>query len=111
MDKGKLIVSLIIFAIAGIKLFLSIMSFMEKGKLMNNAYIYASKEEREKMNKKPYYRQSGIAFLFTFMEFVFIGLSCLFDNVIYTVFQALVLIILFVYAIASSVKISKLEKK
>ena len=48
MNKGKLIVSLIIFAIAGINLFLSIMSFMEKGKLMNNAYIYASKEEREK---------------------------------------------------------------
>ena len=111
MDKGKIIVSLIVLVIAGINLFLSIMSFMEKGKLMNNAYIYASKEEREKMNKKPYYRQSGIAFLFTFMEFVFIGLSCLFDNVIYTVFQALVLIILFVYAITSSVKISKQEKK
>ena len=72
MDKGKLIVSLIIFAIAGINLFLSIMSFMEKGKLMNNAYIYASKEEREKMNKKPYYIQTGIVFiLFTKDIFIF----------------------------------------
>ena len=39
MNKGKLIVSLIIFAIAGINLFLSIMSFMEKRKLMNNGGI------------------------------------------------------------------------
>ncbi|MDE6852420.1 MAG: DUF3784 domain-containing protein [Lachnospiraceae bacterium] len=34
----------------------------EKGLLLNNAYLFASREERQKLNKKPYYRQSGITF-------------------------------------------------
>ena len=42
---------------------LGIRQLLEKGYLLNNAWIYASKEEREKMNKRPYYRQSGICFL------------------------------------------------
>lgn len=50
-------------AIAVVFYVLSIMQFMQKGKLFNNAYIYASKEERDKMDKKPYYRQSAIVFL------------------------------------------------
>ena len=29
----------------------------------NNVYIYASEKERETMNKKTYYKQSGIVFL------------------------------------------------
>lgn len=36
--------------------------FKEKGFLFNNAYIFATKAEREKMNKKPYYRQSAVVF-------------------------------------------------
>ena len=35
----------------------------QKGILLNNAYLYASEQERQKMNKKPYYRQSGIIFI------------------------------------------------
>ena len=55
----------IIFGILSVILFtISLLHMYEKGFLMNNAYIYASKEEREKMNKKPYYRQSGIVFMF-----------------------------------------------
>ena len=30
--------------------------------LLNNAYLYASAKERKDMDKKPYYRQSAIAF-------------------------------------------------
>ncbi|EFF68226.1 hypothetical protein BUTYVIB_01494 [Eshraghiella crossota DSM 2876] len=30
--------------------------------MFNNAYIFASKQERETMNKKPHYKQSGICF-------------------------------------------------
>lgn len=40
----------------------SILQFLQKGFLLNNAYLYATKEERERMNKKPYYRQSGVIF-------------------------------------------------
>ena len=39
---------------------ISYFQFHERGFLLNNAWLYASAEERNKMNKKPYYRQSGI---------------------------------------------------
>ena len=54
---------------------LGIRHYMEKGFLMNNAYLYASKEQREKMNKKPYYRQSAIIFGILSVVFIVIGLS------------------------------------
>lgn len=43
---------------------ISILQFNEKGFLFNNAYIWASKKERESMDKKPHYRQSGVVFAF-----------------------------------------------
>lgn len=45
-----------------ISLAICIRSFQEKGFLFNNAYIWASKREREKMDKKPHYRQSAVVF-------------------------------------------------
>lgn len=50
-----LILSLITFVIG-------LFQLHEKGFLFNNAYIYATAQERRTMNKKPYYRQSAIAF-------------------------------------------------
>lgn len=57
--------------IAVIWLIISILSFMEKGFLFNNAYIWATKQEREKLNKKPYYRQSAICLLMAAAAFFF----------------------------------------
>lgn len=34
-----------------------------RGFLFNNTCIYASQKVRESLNKKPYYRQSGIVFV------------------------------------------------
>lgn len=50
-----LILSLAMFVIA-------LFQLLEKGFPFNNAYIYATAQERSTMNKKPYYRQSAIAF-------------------------------------------------
>ena len=36
--------------------FISARQFAEKGFLFNNAYLFATKDERAKMEKKPYYR-------------------------------------------------------
>lgn len=41
---------------------ISYFQFNEKGFLFNNAYIYASKQERETMDKSPHYKQSGVVF-------------------------------------------------
>lgn len=57
-------VTAIILILVSIGAFIiSIRSFREKGFLFNNAYLYASKQERDHMDKRPHYRQSAIVFL------------------------------------------------
>ena len=80
MTTVEIVMAVVMFAIAGLWLFLGIRSFMERGFLLNNAYIYATKEERKTMDKKPYYRQSAIVFCLLSVLFVIIGLSVLFQN-------------------------------
>ncbi len=87
---------------------LSYFQFKEKGFLFNNAYLYASSEARRKMNKKPYYRQSGIIFInigfIFFLDAIYMMIQ---KNWIYIIIIGL-LIFVIVYAIYSSIKIEKL---
>ena len=55
--------AIILGIVAIVCLVFSFLQFNEKGFLFNNAYIFASKKERETMDKKPHYKQSGIIFL------------------------------------------------
>ena len=85
-------------------LIISITQFKEKGFLFNNAYIWASKQERRTMDKKPHYRQSGIAFAFIAALFFFMALECVFfTGWLWFIVGSLTVAVL-VYAIASSVK-------
>ena len=103
-------VAIILFAISAFAFVMSGLSFMGKGFLFNNAYIYASKEEREKMDKKPYYRQSATVFLLIGLIFLLNGFSAIFESewIFYAVIA--VVIIAIVYAIVSSVLIEKNKK-
>ena len=74
---GNVIVGIVMFLLAAGAFFVSFRSFREKGFLFNNAYIYASKQERERMDKKPYYHQSAVAFLMVGAALALIGLSAL----------------------------------
>ena len=65
---------IIMFVLAGAFGVLSIFSFMEKGFLLNNQYLNASKEEREHMDKSPYYRQSAICFILCSIMFLISGI-------------------------------------
>ena len=101
------IIAGILFLISLFVLIASIRSFMGKGFLLNNAYIYASKKDREKMDKAPYYRQSAIVFLFIAFIFILNGIQLLTKTewlfyVVLTVIAATV-----IYAIASSILIEK----
>ena len=89
----------------------SYLQFHEKGFLFNNAYIYASKEERETMNKKPHYKQSGIVFLLIGILFLFNAMDIIFktDWLIYLIIADV--IIALVYAIVSSIAVEKREKE
>ena len=100
----------LVLLLSVVSFIISYFQFKEKGFLFNNAYLYASKEERSKMNKKPYYRQSAIAFSLFGIIFlviavaIFKGLNWLFPVV--TVFATLVA----VYAIISSIAIERKRK-
>lgn len=61
---GKWILAIIIAILAIGCLLISIFQFKEQGFLLNNAYLFATQQQRKRMNKKPYYRQSGIVFAF-----------------------------------------------
>lgn len=83
---------------------ISARSFMEKGFLYNNAYIFASEQERETMDRKPYYRQSAIVFCLIGTIFLLIAIAELSGaGWLYIVVWAVAFITL-VYAIVSSVK-------
>ncbi len=102
---GNLITAIIVILLAMGCCVISILQFLEKGFLFNNEYIFASKQEREKMNKKPHYRQSSIVFAFLAIIFLCLAVEIITDtgwliNLIW-ILSALVII----YAIVSSIKI------
>lgn len=86
---------------------LSILQFRQKGFLVHNAYIYATKEERETMNKKPYYRQSGIVFSFLTVIFFIIGLEVFLKTGWLLWIEGFLLAAVMIYAIISSVKLAR----
>ena len=110
MTTVEIVMAVVMFAIAGLWLLLGIRSFMERGFLLNNAYIYATKEERKTMDKKPYYRQSAVAFCLLSAMFVIIGLSVLFQNdtIMLLIIPFAVAVVL--YAVVSSVLLHKRTK-
>ncbi len=85
----------------------SIFQFNRKGVLLNNEYLYATEEERKKMNKKPHYIQSGIVFALLSASFLFFGLRFLLDISWLYVIAVIFLLATVVYAIVSSVKLNK----
>ena len=107
----EIITASVLFGVAVFAFIMSIRSFMEKGFLFNNAYLYASKQERETMNKKPHYRQSAIVFLSIGLIFLLNGLNVFFQaNWIFFIVIAIVIVTL-IYAIISSVMIEKNNKQ
>jgi hypothetical protein len=111
MTTGEWIALVIIFSIAGLLLLLSIRSFFERGFLLNNAYLYASEEERKSMNKKPYYKQSAIAFCILSAVFMVIGLSLLLHNDKLFLLEIPLVAGVIIYVIVSTVLINKRTKE
>lgn len=105
------IVPLIILLCISIGSFvLAYFQYKEKGVLINNAYIYATKDERRKMNKKPHYRQSAIVFAFIGVIFLLNAIEMLIrSGWVFGVSIAL-MIILVVYAIVSAIVIERRAK-
>ena len=111
MSAGELIAVIIAFTLAGILLITGIMHFREKGVLLNNVYLFASREQREIMNKKPYYRQTAIIFCILSAVFIVVGLSLVFRNDSILMIEIPLILSAMIYAIVSSVRINKGGKK
>ena len=106
-----IIVAVVLIAVSLLVFVLSIRSFLEKGFLLNNAYLYASKKQREEMDKKPYYRQSAVVFFMIGIVFLLIAAAILLDNFRVTYIADAVIALLVIYAIASSIAIEKKKKR
>lgn len=104
---AEIVMSVVLFLIAGVNFFVSYRSFREQGFLINNSYIYATKQEREFMNKKPHYRQTAICFLLIGAFFLIDGIALLSGIDFFFIIAGLVLVTLVIYAIVSSLKIQK----
>ena len=104
---GDIIVAIVLLIAALFMFVLSIRSFMGKGFLFNNAYIYASQKERETMNKKPYYRQTAIIFFFLGIVFLTLGFAILLGIGWMTYIAEGIILIMLIYAIVSSIVIEK----
>lgn len=74
---AETICAVIFFTLSAVALIICIFAYMEKGFLFHNAYIYASKQERSTMNKKPYYHQSAVAFLLAGISLFLLGIGIL----------------------------------
>ncbi|MCI8673471.1 MAG: DUF3784 domain-containing protein [Lachnospiraceae bacterium] len=103
----EILTAAIPFVMSAAALIISIRSFLEKGFLLNNAYIYASKQEKMRMDKSPHYRQSGIVFLLVGMIFLLIGIQALLDVKWIFYVEAILVIAAAIYAVVSSVMIEK----
>ena len=105
------IIGSIVLGIMSIACFvLSYLQFNEKGLLFNNAYIYASKQEREVMDKKPHYRQSGIVFLMLGIIFAINAVDVILKTGWLFYVVIVIAVIAIIYGIASSVIIEKNKK-
>ena len=104
---GKIIGAIVLGVIAIICFVISYLQFNEKGFLFNNAYIYASKQERETLDKKMHYKQSGIVFVLIGIIFLINAIEMILQTgwLFYLVIG--IAIVAIVYAIVSSVMIEK----
>ena len=107
MTLTKIIIAVIIFLIAIGSFIISFFQLNNRGFLFNNAYLYASKEEREKLDKKPHYRQSGIVFVFIGIIFLLNAIELIVETGWLFYVVMIVTFITIVYAIVSSIKIEK----
>lgn len=107
MNTGTLVTAIAVFLLAGGLFFLGVRQLLERGYLFNNAWIYATQKERESMNKKPYYRQSGIVFCLLGLLFTVIGFYAILRDSRLLWLEAALAVGAIAYAIVSSIRISR----
>ena len=106
----RTITSIMLFVISALLAGSSIRHFLERGYLLNNAYIFAPKTERDSMDKKPYYKQSAVVFLLMSAVFIVLGLAVIFESTKLELIEIPLIASAVLYAVISTVKIEKKSK-
>ena len=107
---AEIIVGSILFLLSGVAFWICIRSFQNRGFLFNNAYLYASKKERETMDKKPHYRQSAIVFLIVGI-ILLLNAIAIWSSAYWLTYAAMVLVAAaLIYAIGSGAAMEKKKK-
>ena len=112
MGISQIIAGVIFLTLAIGAFVISYLQFKGKGYLFNNTYFWASQEKRKQMDKskeskKPYYRQSGFAFVLIGLIFLLSAVCIVTEWMwMYIVFWAFVILAV-VYAVISSVQIER----
>ena len=96
--------------LAAVSLLFSILAFAGRDIIIDDEYIKASKEERERMDKKAYRFQAAIIFLFIFVITLFNFLRAVLHEAMFTYIAFAVTAVGAVYAIVSHNKIKKNSK-
>ena len=102
-----LALTIVLFSFSFILLVWGVLSLFNKGFLFNNAYIYANKKEREQMNKKPYYIQTGIVFILLSIASCLEGFNALLRYDVFFVLFIIIIVVTLVFAIVSTIYIDK----
>ena len=104
---GTIIGAIILGTVAFGCFIVGYLHFGEKGFLFNNAYIYASKQERNTMDKSPYFKQSGVVFALIGIIFLINAVDIVLKTSWLFYLVIAVAVVTVIYAIVSSVAIEK----
>ncbi len=110
MSTGQWIASAILFFIVAVCAVIAIRSYRQKGLLLNNAFLHASKKEREEMDKAPYYRQTAVVFSLLACNFLSQGIYALTYKRFFSIMGNVLLLFAIVYAVNSTKAIEE-EKR
>ncbi len=100
---------LFILAIAVVCFIISFIQHKEKGFLFNQVFVYISKEDRQDLDPKPYYKQSSIIFLLIGIGFIFLGLEVFLQSgwLLYIFFGDIVLLLCYIIISTSLIRKKK----
>ncbi len=113
MDKGgyMVVTGIILFTVAAGCLLLGILQILQKGPLINNAWLYADEEQRRTMNKTPHYHQSGIVFSMIGLQFLMLGFFCITELHFFLYAEFTMIGAVLIYAVVSSVRIDRKNRR
>lgn len=109
MGTARIVFTIIYLIMPLLFLILGILQLLGKGPCLNNAYIYATKEQREKMYTRPYYIQTGVVFLLSFVALSVLAVSYILDKWWLDIFQIPIVIAILVYVFVSEKRIKNMK--